>query len=107
MKRCQKKGTNKMDWQTKKRQLLRKQEEFCSTGNGSDKKLKRSYINNQGKQIIDYDFWPADRVVLQRIATHMDAPISPSSIEKKLKQGEMITTKHGAVYSLVPINSHH
>lgn len=100
-----------MDWQAKKH-LARKQEEFASAENTTNKKLKRSYINSRTKrQMIDYEpwstNWEAIRTTCQRIATHSEGSVSPSSIEKRLNRGEKVTTKYGAVYSLVPLYSNH
>lgn len=99
--------SNNKTWVDKKKYLARKQEEFNERREHSTKKLKRVKISKYKDKIItDYDLWPADRVVLQRIATHMDRPTSPSTIELRLNKGEHVTNRHGDVYSLVSITQH-
>jgi len=56
--------------------------------------------------MTDYEVWPAEPPILQRIANFMDRPISPHVIMKRLEKGEKLTTRTGSVYSLVPLTSH-
>lgn len=94
-----------MDWKEKKQLLIQQQQELSP-----DKKLKRTRIV-RGRSVVDYDPWYVsfyfNRPTLQRIATHMDRPVSPTNIERKLLRGEKVTTHWGSVYSLVPANGHH
>lgn len=97
---------NKKEWVARKKQLARKQEEFAERQNNSTVKLKRVRVTARGKIITDYEAWPADRAVLQRIATHMERPTEPWKIIKRLNTGEKVTNKYGDVYSLIPLSHH-
>lgn len=99
-------GNNK-DWVTKKKLLAQKQQEFNEKQKNSTKKLKRVRITSKGKVITEFELWPAEVPVLQRIANHMDRPISPFKIASILNKGEKITTRHDVVYSLVPLTATH
>lgn len=107
-------GNNK-DWVAKKKQLARRQEEFNERKNNSTHKLERIRVTKNGKVLTDYEIWPslhydnwtmAEKSLLQRIANYMERPTSPSKIYSKLVKGEKITSRHGSVYSLVPIHHH-
>lgn len=98
-------GNNK-DWISRKKEMARKQEEFNERQRLSNKKLKRSRINDQRKLVVDYDVWPAEPHVLQRICNFLETTTITQLI-RKLENGEKVTTKHGAVYSLVPLNGNH
>ena len=93
-------------WEDKKKALARRQEEFQEARRVSTKKLKRTRVNGQGRLMTDYEVWPAEPPILQRIANFMDRPISPHVIMKRLEKGEKLTTRTGSVYSLVPLTSH-
>lgn len=94
---------NQKWWAKKKQELARKQEEYNEERPASTKKLKRSRITGSGKHVVDFEIWPAEPPILQRIANFMDHPTTPGHVKRKLESGEKITTKHGSVYSLVPI----
>lgn len=98
--------SNNKTWVDKKKQLARKQEEFSARQHNSTKKLKRTRVTDRGKIINEYDVWPAERAIVQRIATHMERPTAPSTIEKRLERGDHVTNKYGDVYSLIHITHH-
>lgn len=87
-------------WEKKKAELKAQQEAF--TGN---RLLHRIYITKQGKEMIDTEPWPIAST-LQRIATFMDPErhYTPLKVLRKLEGGEKLTTKYGAVYSLISKN---
>lgn len=91
------------EWEKKKKELLEKQAATKLRNSSCAKLLRRSYINDHGKEIIDYEPWPVENNVLQRIADFMPHPpyITPTKVMRKLNGGDKITTRYGAVYSLI------
>lgn len=88
-------------WKKKKARLQEQQEAF------SGKLLRRSYITKQGKNIVEHEAWPAGGATLQRIANFMDPEkrYTPEKVMRKLNGGDKLTTRFGAVYSLITLNS--
>lgn len=94
-------------WIKKKNELMRKQEEYNDAQSNSTKKLKRTHIKSNGKISTDFEIWPAELQVLQRIANYMERPTTPTQVELRLNKGEFVTNKYGDVYSLVSLTAHH
>lgn len=94
-----------MDWEDRKKMLANKRRDFNDRRANSTKKLKRTRMTSQNRLMTDYEIWPAELHILQRIANFMDGIWTPTKVSKKLEAGEKITTRFGAVYSLIPISA--
>lgn len=92
-----------MDWEDKKKILAHKRKEWNDRRTNSTRKLKRTRVNGQGRLMVEYEIWPAELPLLQRICNFMDGHWTPTKVSKKLEGGDKLTTRHGAVYSIIPI----
>jgi hypothetical protein len=84
------------EWEKKKAELQAQQHKV----NG--RMLRRVYDTKHGKTVIDTSDWPTTDDVLRRIAYFIDEKrYTATKVRRKLEGGDKITTKYGAVYSLI------